>query len=610
MRLFLVFFVCFLSGCQRFNNLDLVDSFFSSFIKKDLAQASLEKEFINETYLLLHDSQEKIKLEEFNRSRSGLSLLDKIFLPKASDLTEESLEDGKDIDFQKVDPEKFFKVKISSICNSLTSDYKAVEVYYSFKNKYEYSFLNIIPKEVLLSSEEKAFSCSFIFAVRKDDRLDHYMVTQQSIFSSPEEIGLVLKNTATDKLNNYSLIGSVEEAYISIVKKDTQLSDDYLFICNGFIEKGIPLEGKDFENSFFFHKISEKNLPKGIQNCRIVSETAQFAYGMTQLFRVDFDQIYSTKKVLDLSTVNYEVIREGNPFLTLTRQGFGYKHDIRKYETAYPFSVVRFTGLPKDFSSDNYKEVQVKVDSRCSSDLAKNVIENNYQFMLTEEFSLMSVTPAWFFQLHYEEKERQYHLKHASAIKNHYTDLKNKLSNKKNIDCVYGISLESYNFKGKKKSLNFPKTNHFIKWSSGSYGVNLSSHVSQESVFIKDLKPQTHTFKFNSARAHLSLERIFKEEGGYFNLVFLNQLSYRNSSNLYPDKMTLRCDSEKNELGQDFKLDFFSLDRLGSSIPLSLIFSHPSIIDYINESIAVKCRLLFYKDTVLKYFSSEITVFS
>ncbi len=606
MKIFLIISIFWLCSCG--SSIANYTSWFSSY-GGDSPQESSEEDNseVKEPYILLQSSNKKVNLSKFNRSKSTLTLSDQIFFPSIS----EGVEDSEFHAFDKIKEGELFKLKISSLCTSIVSDDKVVKEFFSFKYKSNFTFLHIIPEEVLVNLEEKSFTCSFIFSFRGDDQdVSHYLVTQQSIISSHQEKGLLLGNTTNGKLNIYSPLDIGDTKSISLIRQDSKLSDRYRFICNGFT-KGISFKLKNLKDSFLFYITSQKNLPEGIRACRIISEKLGFIYGMTQLFQVNFDQLNLEEKTLDINKIKYKLIKEGNPSLTLLEGGFGLSHKIGKYETAYPFSVIRFTGLPEDFSSGKYKDVQVKVESSCSMDLIlRKTTRTNYQFLLSEEVSLMSVTPDWFFQLNYSreflKRNRQllsHNLEHGLIIKIFY----DRINLKEDMECVYEISLEGYGLDGRKTVVTLPKTHYVLKWSPGSYGVNFSSHVGQKSPLVR--RTSRNEERITNANSHLSLSRIREEQAGYFNLVFLNQLANKKSWNSYPDKMTLRCGGVDDLFLKVFNLDFFSLDRLGSSIPISLVFSHSSILNYLYENKILKCRLLFYTGDTLRYFSSELRIF-
>ena len=594
MRILLIFLILGLCSCNSWVNLAPDTSWFFS-----PKEASTENSFeAEEPYIFLQSSDKNIPLSQFNRSKFILTLSDKIFFPFIS----KSIENSKFYDFDKIKEGEAFKLKISSLCTSVVSGDKVVKEFFGFEHKSHFTFLHIIPEEVLVSSEEQAFTCSFIFSFKdKNQDADHYIVTQQPIISSHQDKGLVLKNTINEKINMYSPIKVKDVESTSLIKQDDELLDRYRFICDNF-EKSISFQLKDLEDSFLLHIASQKNLPSGVQSCRIISEKLGFTHGMTQLFRINFDKLTSTEKILDISKINYEFFNKGNKMLTSSNESFSYSHIIRDKKT-YPFSTIRFTGLPEDFSSNTYKDVQVEVQSSCSSDLVPEVAENNYQFLLNEEFSLMSVTPEWFFQLYYQDKYIAGNISRSKSIKDYGKEIHDRLDSKKDIECIYEISLKSYDSSDRKIVVTLPKTHHVIEWSSSSYGVTISDLVRSDKEMVRGFGSE-----YENAPSHLSSSILKKEQAGYFNLIFLNQLAYKNSWNSYPDKMTLQCDSKNDLKAENFNLNFFSLDRLGSSIPMSLIFSHSLFVDYLNENKILKCRLLFYADNVLQYFSSELRI--
>ncbi len=556
-----------------------------------------------EPYILLNSSNEKVNLSQFNRSKYVLNLSDQIFFP----FLPKSSEDVEFFSFNRMKQGEGFTVKISSLCNSTVSGDKAVKEFFSFKHKSHFTFLQILPEEVLVSSKEKSFSCSFIFSFMNEDRdSSSYIVSQQPIISSHQNRGLILKGKGNNSLNIYSTIEIGDAKTISLIKQDSEILDRYHFVCNDFV-KGISFQLKDLEDSFLLHIFSQENLPRGIKNCRIFSEKLGLIHGMTQLFQVNFNNLGLEAKTLDISKINYEII-DNNKSLTSVKELFGYRPYMSKENPSnYLFSAIRFRGLPKDFYSSDYKDVQVNVQSSCSSGLTSDDrLENHYQFLLTEEFSVMSITPQWFFQLYYFDKfvnRLNKYIQKRNPIQDSIFSSFYIKKERKDMECIYEISLESYDVDDQKITRTLPKISYNFKWHSGSYGVNLGDPIKN-----KDTDNRSESSKSKEKRSYLNLSDIQEEQGGYFNLVFLNQLANRRSWQSYPDKMTLKCGKENKPL-TDLNLDFFDIERLGSSIPLSLIFSHPLVLDYLYENKAMKCRVLFYKDNVLKYFSSELRVF-
>jgi len=594
-----------ISSCDLLSNQNLLSH---QNTKLQLSQISSVKPS-KEPYIFLRSDQEKISLTQFNRSSLALHLLDHISFPflKKTDLPKKKSD---------------FNIKVLSMCTSESSNQKVVKETYIFERKSKITFLNVIPQDVLLSPDDADFTCSFIFSIKNfNQNIDNYIVTQHPFIGSQEEWGLILHNKTVNKLN--LLINLADTSGWTLVKKNDQTLDRYRLICHQ-LQDSISFKLKDFKTQFLSGHLFKDAAPKGIQHCRILSEKSDWIYGMTQLFKVNFDYIYfkNQKQVLDLNQISYSVVNKGNPFLTFTEDLLGFSHMKRDpsfeyrdkdLKDPYLFSTIKFSGLPHDFSYNKYQDVQVYVHSMCSHPLTDQVVENHYQFLLDKEFSVMSVIPEWFLDLTITifDKDKDDLIRWRQSFGNFIKRLGNKKLQSK-IDCEYKIRLETYDLKGQKQIQTFPKTQHTIFWSSASYGVSLNSQVWKHHLMWNrdDYHSLSDTTKarFHFDSMYITLRDILRERGGQFHLLFLNQLANESSLSFYPDKMSLKCGHSSKVSHKGFQLNFVDLELLGSAIPLSVVFSHPSFVEYIKTHQIIVCRLLFYQHDILKYFSSELFI--
>lgn len=595
-------------------------------------KATLEEEVVPEEEvapekpepkILFAKSQELTKLSVLNRSNSFLTLDDKIIFPA---FTEPSSQYSF---FEMSDLEEMdYTVKISTLCSANDgSNRKAVKEIIGIDYVFEFSFFQIIPEEVLLEENERSFSCSFIFAFKdQEGGLHHYVVTQQPILSRTQEKDLKLSHKLGKNINSFVNVQKRDVDNLILLPDDSSIYDNQiLFTCRDF-DSEIMFNFRDVipDKNFFDFILVRSKLPQGVAQCRIITQDRGLLRSMTQLFKVDFKKLTEEPAlVLDLEKLKYTLHNRGPTSFTREAEEFSEQKEREKYAHPYLFASFQLTGLPKDFYIKKYSPVQIKVQTTCVRgklipDPKKNTtIVKNYVFPLTEEFSIMSVTPEEVFQLYYTNFKKE-NLSRDRKIQKmiSYSDLRDR-SQRENMRCNYNISvknphkLDSQGNPQKQSSFH----RYTLQWSAGSYGVSLSSNVGERLV-VKSLKersslrpPQIPERFF----ASISWKNIQDEVAGQFNLLFLHQLAHKNFWDNYPNQMTLKCGSIKKEdqfLSQDDYLFVnWPINNTEFSIPASVILSHPLVEKYLKKNKVMKCRLLFYTNEILKYFSSEMKVY-
>ena len=562
-----------------------------------LGETILPKTRIPEAYL--KSGGNLTGISKINRQLTLLNLNDQIIF---SDFSESPLFPWKIENNQKIENQKAvfqdldslkkedLKMKIFSSCSSFDKkEEKIIREKGSSQYQSHFSVLEILPEEALLSEAKDPFSCSFIFTLNDINGNPHqYTLTQQLIPMDLENKDLFLIRASGGQWDGvFDQAANIDDILQTfLMNKGKAPIESVRFICEDWDHKASFSSSNLGAKPVFMNLLSIRDqLPGGTKLCRILSESKNSVNGSTKPFYINFDS-FKKQKPLDISEIKLHLIPSFRERDMWNPDKFsGDSNEI------YLSGAFRFTGFPEDWRSNFYEPAEIQVKTSCSGNLFENgSFEKTYRLPLNPEFSVMSVSPEELFQLDYSylywrEKLRQpphnRYLVQTSEVERFARRSRAAMLGN---NCVYEISIKKPEQRDSVFAL--PKQIRPLIWDSEGYGIEISREL------IKN-----------------------KKYKGDFELPFMNRLIGKNPEHHgdYPDQMALKCGGKRKIRKKRFEsLDslFLSWPFLGafSSIPYSSIFSHPEAERYSKRKRIARCRLFFYREGMLKYFSKEITV--
>lgn len=591
-------------------------------VQKSTAEASVDQPVKKNVkratvYFGKDDQVTSMSLRKLNRRQSKLSLVDsKIVFPRLSSSNGKSKDKSVFYEIKDNAYDDSVRTKITTLCsqNNLHKVFINEKIKYPNKNliskavnkdleeiysyeiaskdlRFEFNLLELFSESFLSQKDNSQFVCSFFFEFHNEGEITNYIISLKQVEPIYNEINLDRVKLKTSngqvRIDRYTEINrhNIDQVFLPI---KSNFSDDLFLSCSN-MKKSILLEQYLMEGIVYsLHSYKDLANINGVQSCRIVSKKLGLVKGMTQLFQVDFDSIKDLDKQLDvdISKLAYSIKeieysdsrREKYPGLARNYQPFSINDHFSQY-------VFQITGLPSDFRSKNYKDAYMEVKTSCQYNeiLDAALIESSYVLPLMDEFSVMSVTPEMFFQKHYGYKK----LGH----KNIYS---------KSFECAYEVKFKDSSGKSnenKKESNNEITKNSY----STEIGRNNSYGVSIEVSNSKKNSGYVSLLDLFGEGAKDSEDRFTS-----FNLLFLSQSNDVGfQDKLYPDTMALSCAETRKDSTNEFFMKK-PIKNLSPSLPFSTVFTHPKFRSYVEKHRSAACRLLFYKNNILMYFSSAL----
>ena len=527
-----------------------------------------------------------LEVPDFNRDYKELNLENtKISLPNNfGDSASNSQKEFYSIDTIK---ESEIRTLVSVLCGH--EDLKTNSVYKvaSKQQKFDFNFVEIIDPRLLSANINGPLVCSFHFVIYNKSRTksEKYFIVQKEVILPKHEIhSNKLKIDGSAGLSDIKQTAIINKGNFDTVvlshKKDFQ--GHLLLKCNDF-SQDILLE--DFSQGVFQSMYSNDyvNTVEGVQDCRVINTHLGLVKGATQLFKMDFD---SVRQLTDRPSIDFEQLSHQMNSVGWRLNTGKVTKNIREYDllidnpnipkVQWMPNAIQITGLPEDYDSKNYKDVFIEVKSFClesrisNTEETKTFYENTYTFPLTNEFSLASITPEKFLIDAYP------------------------------VYCKYHLSFKD-NY-GEHSNLKFETSNDYklnFHLMTLSYQVRISYTKKELEELREKAKDQMHI------GTHYSIydvpQVVYLDQPKNFELLFFHKSSHvKFISDFYPDKMMLKCHNK----GEDRQSIEFSTENLGYSLPMSSIFSHPKYNHIENNT----CRLMFYKNDILMYFSADLIV--
>ncbi len=554
-------------------------------------------EKLDEPQIYLSQDRESVGLKDLNRDESQFLLLsDKIIFPKKTNVKKpDPLSSWKTLDSLK--PEDI-KIKISSFCSwtkqETNSEERLVREMASSSYHRSFSVLELVPKKVLLSSPQKTFYCSFIFAFKNESGLfDHYSINQQSIHplfavfeDSPrphQELSLI-RETAEGYLPIQNKVIKKEDlSKITLFDRSEQSVKNYLLFCEGL--KALNIPGNPTGLSPAFVHLSQahlKDAPQGLSLCRFFSEDKNGkTLGISSPFQIDFASLQEEEQTpLDLEALSAPKLISPD-----------YSKILSGRDPAPLNSWFQFQGL-EPFLGKSDSSIDIEVTTYCSNrkNLGRGqVVVESYRFPFQTQFPLMAVTPKPLFLLdtvstkRWEGKKERFRERGTFSMprRQHRAD---------KATCLYEIQLKSP--EKPKVSKKFPVRHQDIIFSNGSYGIDYNP-LSQYP-FINPVSPNRSRSKY-----FLSLRDL--DQAGHFHFVF--------ESPSLANHTVIEChggkDSKKTDQYIKISLDLSSVGRIMSA---KALFLNPELKEYIDRKTMAACRLFIYKNNIIQSFSGEMKI--
>ena len=591
---------------------------------KDSGEAALPAPLIPEAYL--KSGGRLISLSEGNRQLTSLKLDDGIVF---SDFSQSPLFSWKISKSQKAEDQKAvfqdlealkiqdLKMKVFSSCSSSEkAKKKIVREKGSSQYQSHFSILELLPEGALLSGAEDPLSCDFIFILKDINSAPHqYTLAQQLIplDTGSKDLFLIRAERGQWEESSRDLETIADLRQTFLMSGGGAPIESIRFICEGWSHQAKFSFSDLGSRPVFMNLLSVRDhLPRGKRLCRILSEgKAASVNGATKPFYINFDSL-KKQKTLDISKITV---------LPIADSGSG--REGRPSEKVFLSGAFRLTGLPEDFRPARaglgpfYEPVEIHAKTSCSGSVFRNgSFEKAYSFPLTPEFSLMSVSPEELFQFDYSHLYWKGRLmENAPAYDDYFSDdeveraaRKSRKRRENSASCAYQISLKKPWQKGRNSILPQEIYPLSISWDGKGYGVE----ASDKTVKIREIKSER--YKKNS----------------HFSLTFMSRPARENPAydSGYPDEMVLRCGRKGRPSSRDKSAPELELYRQGGKIeyrrplilswpfrqrgfariPYSAVFDHEEVIEHKKFRVTARCRLLFYREGVLKYFSREIAL--
>ena len=524
--------------------------------------------------IYLANKDELVSIKKINRGKFLLSLSDQITFSNEGSYTKaySNLENIENL--KNSQKEKNFKVKVASFCSytDQKEDEKEEEPFnkdvqratQELGSKFyrsNFSVFELIPKKVLLNHSNRVFYCSFIFTFSKNEEgvFDHYNMAQQPIemsFGVNQSTVSLIEETGSGAYRRIKnrIIKEKDFYKVELLNNTKKPIENYQLVCED--SEVLLMPNREFNAIPIFVNLlfsDQKAFPEGVKSCRFFSRNRQQITGMSEAFKLDFDDLNKKKnnKIL-LDQVHAPIIRDNT---------VSYKSGSFVGTNNY-FHFKSLNDVDKDYSFIN-----IKINTQCFGQNVfgkGKVVTETYNIPLRKNFPLMAVTPKDIFLIHSSNR----------------------------VSCLYKIKLE--NRYSKNNSKQFEKQVYFIKRNRESYGI--------------DWIPSVHIPVLQS---FLKLKEIHGNRAGYFNLNFFDIIEdpFFQIEGSQLDRIALECRRDRR---QKKDIDFIEVswpyNIQSNSISLKLLFSNQKIKDYIEAKRISLCRLMLYEDQILRYFSKEMEI--
>lgn len=589
--------------------------------------ADKKPSFLDYPQIYLTEQDLSISFSDLNRRKDiSLNLSDKILFFNEKDLAQ-----------NKIQKDKSLTLKISSFCSyeklqdSDKNVNRSVQEIIAKSHQTSFTIAELLPKDILFKDVlDKPFYCSFIFKNQTVNHKHYYNIVQIPIipFFSSENMYL-LSLVTKEKSGQYVpikpnyIIQSKDIHNILFLNKTYKDMQAYEMFCNNTYVTKFKSESDVQKILLNLISYDAKSLPKGVAKCRIFSINHSVVTGLTDFFLFDFASLNKQRDIIFANQINRPVILNN------------FKKQNRVYLNSY-----------FDFQYKNTKKyvsnrIKIHVHTQCinrnirrGSRLREIYIEKDYVLNFRNKFSIMSVTPTENFMLHLKDSLYAYWTEWLGKYRNHETlTLSNLPPNWKRGPqhnmCIYKITLRDSE---KLQEMRAFKTFYLkLRWNEESYGasklpdlkVDLHSEDTRENVTISKIplvndwlalkrikKGEKSKFIRKENKSYISLtEDIYKNKLGSLQIysphMDINTKDHQIQKPIEINKTTLMCAANMYD-----KDNFFIQEYLNSktTILLQAIFLKENVQKYIRRVKLAHCRLLFYEDEILSYFSQEMKI--
>ena len=599
-------------------------------------------------------------IQTLNRKNKILELSDQIvFLDEKSFLNNPDKNKFNLEPLTKFTNKKNITIKVSSFCSqsktALKSSKKTDRMFQELASSSPYSnfsIIDLIPKNFLLTYLDKEFYCTFIFALKnKQKKWTYYNLTQQTIrsgFSDNQTRRLALVRETNFGYEyapvNYTVNGKNIKNTLLLNNTDQAVTNYELF-CNGLKIMDVP----DFKiniGSVFAHLTTVEELQKGVQNCRFFSKNNKKITGVTRAFLLDFNSLNTNKTPIDLNLIeepDFVNISETNvspeSFKTKYNLPDWIKEDFRKRTPPYINpenslalnAYIHFKNLNQISQNGNYSSIEMILETECLDSNPHpernlfgigQLVSTTVRLPLKEKTLIATALPSRIFEMgnSYDQwlreliklqrridrsatliaKKKDFKERHKSFRRAYIKQLEKESELKDmraQITCVYHIKLEDkYNPENNRK---FQAKPYQILWTREAYGVSYTAFPEGKNPFIT-LEQQANTDKrmFETIRSNSRM--------GYLSVTFFDLIDtpFLQEKNDELEQFALSCNSER---GKKLQLSWPYNPDINDQIVLQDLFSHPDFQSYLNKEDKTNCRVLFYEEgSVLRYFTGEI----
>ena len=599
-------------------------------------------EIYKQPRIYLNSQDEFINLKEINRGTLVLNLSDQIIFSnkKEKDSVKKNLQP-----LQSFKEEDKIKLKIFSSC-AYTKKPLAKRSFQELGSRFYYwsfSIFELIPKEVLLNGLNKNLYCTFTFGFEDRDNkgvFNWFNMIQQLVrpfFNENLEhkLSLVRKTKSGSYLPLNRVITHNNINNIFLLNR-TVPAHSYDLYCkslkpikfSGFKANGLPVF-LSFINDY-------RGQQKGVLQCRFFSKSDNKITGMTNSFELDFNHLNYEKSPLPFKEMFKNLVVKSKP--KVGRHGRSVKYS-RRYKDGgnVPLnSYFYFKNLNTLTHSIKYHDIEIKVKTQCFNKKilgsGKSLIVE-YIFPFRQKFPIMAVTPPKLFLLHNSVKNHDLWLKFINDYneKKYYNaklirQINETRKSYPKSHCNYKITLQDK--QSEDQVVESIERTYFIVWTKDSYGIDndpLNIFVSKyvklprepRNTHYSDVRQYVGKNNYNGwttkiEKPFFSLPDIHSNKAGYLTLDFLDILGdnffQREGSSLSHNM--LRCHSQTSNTNGKTRAKYFYRSYSVQNNPISVksVFSASKIVNYIKRDDIVFCRILFYENQLLRYFSQEMVI--
>lgn len=596
--------------------------------------------FFSEPQIYLDRENKSVDIGIINRSEFRLNLSDRIIF---SDQEDKDPVDMKPLtDFAE---EADLKIRASSFCSykkSLSEPHSEAQdgrVFQELGSRFyrsSFSVFELLPKETLLNISDQNFYCSFVFAFKNADGVfDHYSIVQQPIqpmFNSADSVNklyLIRKTGAGHYLpvNGEEIKMNQNLSEVLLVNNTKKPVENYHLFCEGLKIITVSSAGSNAIPLFLNLIIQEAEAwPTGVKKCRVFSENKKQVTGISGSFKVHFHSLSGgpAPNLRSFSRVDAKSEKIRSTY-------------IYKIGAKIPLnSWFQFT-MPDKALLENYSAIEVKVETQCVDTQGHGqdkIVSESYSFPFREKFSVMAVTPTRVFGIKIDSsvydrwiKALKYLFEVKQQYKDPYLKFKPLVEKSYLYNCTYKIKLQDKNNLENKKV--FSDRVYSVSWSGESYGVDQKSLI-----FYRYSYRSGHAIKHGyefvehvrrspSLGRHIQVKKIdwdkkpflnldgdiYEDKIGYLDLNFFDAVndSFLQREGHKLSHVTLKCAAGRGENHNLLEVSWpYSIQN--NRVSLRTLFMNSKVRQYMYAQKLSVCRVLFYENKILRYFSEEMVI--